>query len=85
MRSATAQRVADRLAGNFDQLAHDAHAVRDRSAVSIGAPILFGQQEFIRQVAHAGIDINDVEARALCLACGFCLPTQQIRDVGCDP
>ena len=63
MRSATAQLAADRFMRHLEQLAHHAHPVLDGAAVGVGALILFGQQEFVGQIPHAGIHVHDVEAR----------------------
>ena len=69
------------LLRHFEELAHDAHSIRKGSAIGIRAPIPFWQQKFVRQIAHAGIHVDDVKACALGLARRFRLPAQKIRDV----
>ncbi len=70
--------VAHGLAGDIEQFAHQPHAVLDAAAVGVGAVVVFGQQEFVGQVAHARIDVNDVETRLHGAARARRLPPQQI-------
>ncbi len=63
IRSATAHLPPHRLVRHFEQLAHDAYAVGHAAAVGVAAPIPLRQQELVRQIPHAGIDVDDVEAR----------------------
>ena len=55
-------RVADRIAGHLKEFAHQPHPIGNAAPIRIRAPIPFGQQELVRQVAHAGVHIDDVEA-----------------------
>ena len=73
--------VADGVAGHLQHLTHQTNPIFDRTAVGVGAAVVFGQQEFIGQVAHAGIHIDDVEPRLHGAARAGCLPAQQIPNV----
>src|SRR6266513_721669 len=63
--------VADRRARDFQQLPHDADTIAHAAAVGIRALVPIRQQELVRQISHAGIDVDDVESRAarVCRAC----------------
>ena len=74
--------VADGVLGHLDHLAHQTNPVFDRTAIFVGAAVVFGQQEFIAEIAHAGIHIDDVEPRLHArLARRLGLPAQQIPNV----
>ena len=73
--------VADGVAGDFQELAHQSDAVLDGTAVAVGPMIVFGQQEFIGQIPHAGIDVHDVEAGLHGAPCAGGLPLQEIADI----
>ncbi len=73
--------VADRIARHLQHLAHQAHSILDRAAVGVGTPVVFGQQELIGQVAHAGVDVDDVESGLHGAPRAGGLPAKQILDV----
>ncbi len=73
--------VADRLAGHFDELAHEAHAIFDRAAVRVGAPVVLRQQELVRKITHPRVNVDDVESGAPRLARAFGLPREEPADV----
>ena len=77
--------VADGVARHLQQFTHQAHSILDRTAVGVGAAVVFGQQKLIGQIAHAGIDVDDVESRLHGAARTRGLPAQQILDVGRRP
>ena len=70
------------FAHGIDQLFDQTHAVADRSAVVIGAVVVVGQQELIGQIAHSGIDVEDVEARLFGPDGRLGMPADQIADIG---
>ena len=83
-RTATAQRVADRLLGVLDQLAQQPHAVLERAAIFVGAVVVAGATRKCcrqRQVV-AGIDIDDVEAGLLGAQRRGAVPAAEVADVG---
>ena len=73
---------ADGVLGDLDHLAHEAHPVLDRAAIGVGTVIVFRQQELVAEIAHSGIDIDDVEAGGARLARGFGLAAQHLPYVG---
>ena len=54
--------AAGLIPGNLQHFPNEAGSVFETAAVAIGAPVIFRQQEFIAQVAHAGVDVDDIEA-----------------------
>ncbi len=73
--------IPHRIPRSLEHFAYEAHPVGNAATIGIGALVVLRQQEFIAQIAHAGIDIDDVEtglARALCRRD---LPADHITDI----
>ena len=69
--------ASNRIARHFEQFAHDSHPIAHRAAIGIRTLIPLGYQKFVRQIAHAGVDVHNVEPGAARLARCFALPLQQ--------
>ncbi len=74
--------VADGVAGDVQQFAHQAHSIFDRTAIGVGAVVVFRQQKLVRQIAHAGVDVNDIEPRLHRAPRAGRLPAKKLLDVG---
>ena len=75
-------RIASRIAGYVKQFAYQAHPIGNAATIRIRASIPFGQQELVRQVAHTGVHVDDVEPGALGAARRIKLPAAQIGNIG---
>ena len=70
------------FAHGIDQLFDQTHAVADRSAILIRAVIVVREQELIGQIAHPGIDIEDIEACLFGAHGSLGMPADQVADIG---
>jgi hypothetical protein len=73
--------AACRLARGIDQLTNEPDAIAHRAAIGIGSTVVFCEQELMRQIAHAGIDIDDVETGSLGTLRRLALPADEVADI----
>src|ERR1700730_15420605 len=59
----------------------DAHAIAAGTALGIGSMIPLGKEKCVGKVAHAGIDIHDVETGSACSSGGIRLPANDVTNV----
>ena len=74
--------TAGLVAGDLQHLAHEAHPVFKRAAVTVVTVVVFRQQELVAKVTHAGVHVENIEAGVECSPRGQSLPVQHLVDVG---
>ncbi len=65
---------ADRILHHLQRLPRQTATVRDAAAIGVRAFIEAGQQEFVQQVSHAGVDVDDIETSAAGAQRGVTVP-----------
>ncbi len=73
--------AAHRIMSGLEHFPDDANAIADGAAVSIGSMIPLGKEKFVGQVAHASIDIHDVESGSARPSGGIRLPANDVTNV----
>ncbi len=74
-------RATDSFFHVLEDFPEQAYAVLEASAVRVGAPVALGQQELVRRVTHARVDVDDVESGQPRAPGRVHVPTTQHPDV----